>query len=160
VLDQVQPYQSGKSLEALARELGRPDLIRLSANESPLGPSPRAIEAIRQEAPRAHLYPDGDSTALREALAHTLGLGADRLVVANGADELLSLVAGAVLDPGDEVVVPEPSFEPYTTVAALAGARIVASPLAKYEIDLGDVLRRVGARTRLKRSMVSGLAAA
>jgi histidinol-phosphate aminotransferase len=149
VLDRVQPYQAGESLEALARELGLPDLIRLSANESPLGPSPRVIDAIRQEAPRAHLYPDGGSTALREALARGLGIGAGQLVVGNGADELLSLVAWAVLDPGDEVVVPEPSFEPYTTVTALAGARIAVSPLAKYEIDLGDVLRRVSARTKI-----------
>jgi histidinol-phosphate aminotransferase len=149
VLDQVQPYQAGRPLEALARELGRPDLIRLSANESPLGPSPRVVEAIRREASRAHLYPDGGSTALREALARALGIGADQLVAGNGADELLGLVAGAALDPGDEVVVPEPSFEPYTTVARLAGARIVASPLAKYEVDLDDLGRRVGPRTKI-----------
>jgi histidinol-phosphate aminotransferase len=149
VLDHVQPYQAGKPIEALARELGLPDLVRLSANESPLGPSPRVIEAIRQEAPRVHLYPDGGSTVLREALARGLGIGPEQLVVGNGADELLGLVAGAVLDPGDEVVVPEPSFEPYTTVSTLAGARVVASPLAKYEIDLGDVVRRVGPRTKI-----------
>jgi histidinol-phosphate aminotransferase len=149
VLDRVQPYQSGAALEALARELGLPGLVRLSANESPLGPSLRVVEAIRQEAPRAHLYPDGGSTALREGLARHLGIGADQLVAGNGADELLGLVAGAVLDPGDEVVVPEPSFEPYTTVAMLAGARVVASPLAKYDIDLQDVAARVTPRTKI-----------
>ena len=63
VLDEVAPYDAGKSLEAIAKDLGIEDLIRLSANESPLGPSPRAIEALRREAPRAHLYPDGGSTA-------------------------------------------------------------------------------------------------
>jgi histidinol-phosphate aminotransferase len=149
VLERIQPYRSGPSLEALARDLGLPDLVRLSANESPLGPSPRVVEAIRREAPRAHLYPDGSSTALREALGRALGVGPDQVIAGNGADELLGLVAGAVLDPGDEVVIPEPSFEPYTTVSLLAGARIVASPLAKYEIDLADVLRRVGARTKV-----------
>src|SRR5215207_9700358 len=58
VLDEVAPYDAGKPLEAIARDLGIEDLIRLSVNESPLGPSPRAIEALRREAPRAHLYPD------------------------------------------------------------------------------------------------------
>ena len=65
VLDRVTPYEAGKSLEALAAELGLDDLVRLSANESPLGPSLRGVEAVRREAARVHLYPDGASTALR-----------------------------------------------------------------------------------------------
>src|SRR5262245_64309403 len=97
-LDKVSPYDPGKSLEVLAAELGLEALVRLSANESPLGPSPRAIEAIRREAPRVHLYPDGGSLALRSALAARLGLVPEQIVVANGADELLFLVATAAFE--------------------------------------------------------------
>jgi histidinol-phosphate aminotransferase len=149
VLDRITPYPSGKSLEALAAELGVADLVRLSSNESPLGPSPRVVAAIAREAPRAHLYPDGGSTALREALGHRLRVAPDQIVVGNGGDELLSVVGGATLEGGDEVVLPHPSFEAYTTVALLGGARPVASPLAGYETDLGDMQRRITGRTKI-----------
>jgi len=142
------PYAAGKSLETLAAELGGIDLVRLSANENPLGPSPHVIAAVRHEAARVHLYPDGGSTALREALGRRLGVGAEQLIVGNGADELIGLIACAAFDPGDDVIVPEPSFEPYTTGVALAGATVVPSPLAQYAIDLEDAQRRLGPRTK------------
>src|SRR5207249_794988 len=115
------PYDAGKPLERLAAELGLPELVRLSANENPLGPSPRVVAAIAHEATRVHLYPDGGALALREALAQRLGVAPEQLVVGNGADELIALVALAAFERGDEVVVPEPSFEPYATSAILAG---------------------------------------
>src|SRR5207249_7599866 len=142
------PYDAGKPLERLAAELGLPELVRLSANENPLGPSPRVVAAIAHEATRVHLYPDGGALALREALAQRLGVAPEQLVVGNGADELIALVALAAFERGDEVVVPEPSFEPYATSAILAGARVVASPLARYETDLDDMRRKVTGRTK------------
>src|SRR5438034_4821492 len=136
------PYDAGKPLAELAAELGLPELVRLSANENPLGPSPHVLDAIAREAARAHLYPDGGAVALRDALARRLGVRPDQLVVGNGADELIGLVAFAAFEPGDEVVVPQPSFEPYATSVVLAGARAVLSPLAGYETDLDDIRRR------------------
>jgi histidinol-phosphate aminotransferase len=129
-------------------ELGLPELVRLSANENPLGPSPRVVEAIRREAARVHLYPDGGASALRAALARGMGISPDQIVVGNGADELIGMVALAAFEPGDEVVVPTPSFEPYATSVVLAGARVRESPMAGYETDLDDVLRRVTDRTK------------
>jgi histidinol-phosphate aminotransferase len=148
VLDGLIPYDAGLSLEALARELGRSELVRLSANENPLGPSPHAVAAVEHEAARIHLYPDGGSTALREALGRSLGVAPNQIVVGNGADELIALIAAAAFEPGDEVVVPTPSFEPYEISARLAGARVVPSPLVGYDIDLDDVRRRVNDRTK------------
>jgi histidinol-phosphate aminotransferase len=148
VLDRLVPYEAGPPLDVLAKELGVAEVIRLSANESPVGPSPRVVEAIVREAARVHLYPDGGSTALREALGARLQVAADQIVIGNGADELLALIALAALEPGDEVVVPQPSFEPYTTVVEMAGATVRPSPLAGYETDLDDMKRRVTARTK------------
>jgi histidinol-phosphate aminotransferase len=147
VLEQIVPYEAGPPPVAAAGERA-PEAVRLSANESPLGPSPAVVEAIRREAGRVHLYPDGGCTALRQALARRLGVEPEQIVVGNGADELLALIAWAAFGPEDEVVVPQPSFEPYTTVARLMGARVVPSPLAGYEIDLEDVRRRVTPRTK------------
>jgi histidinol-phosphate aminotransferase len=129
-------------------ELGLAELVRLSANEHPLGPSPRVVEAIRREAERVHLYPDGGSSALRDGLGRQLGIPPAQIVVGNGADELIGMIALAAFDRGDEVVVPTPSFEPYATSVALAGAELRESPLAGYDTDLDDVLRRVTARTK------------
>ena len=147
-LDAITPYEAGKPIEALERELGLPAIVRLSANESPLGPSPRVVEALRREAVRAHLYPDGGSSALRAALGEWLGVEPDWLIVGNGADELVGLIARAAFDPGDEVVLPDPAFEPYSIEAELAGARVVKSPLAGYDTDLEDMRRRVTPRTK------------
>jgi histidinol-phosphate aminotransferase len=148
IVESIEPYDAGKPIETLLGELGLTELTRLSANENPLGPSPAVVEAIRREASRVHLYPDGGATALREALAGRLGVAPAQIVMGNGADELIGMVALAAFDPGDEVVVPTPSFEPYATSAILAGARVVASPLAGYETDLDDVRGRVTPRTK------------
>ncbi|MBI1735212.1 MAG: aminotransferase class I/II-fold pyridoxal phosphate-dependent enzyme [Candidatus Rokubacteria bacterium] len=148
VLDRITPYDAGTPLEVLTAQLGVPALVRLSANESPLGPSPAVVAALQREATRAHLYPDGGSTALREALARRLGVTPDQILVGNGADELIALIAWAAFDPGDEVVVPHPSFEPYTTGITLAGATVRPSPLAGYETDLDDIRRRVTPDTK------------
>ncbi|MBI4610953.1 MAG: histidinol-phosphate transaminase [Candidatus Rokubacteria bacterium] len=148
VLDSLTPYDAGKPLEELERELGLAEIIRLSANESPLGPSPRAVEAVVREARRAHLYPDGGGLALRRALAEHLGVAPEAVLLGNGADELLALIAAAAFEPGDEVVIPRPSFEPYGTAATLAGATPVWSPLVNYETDLADVAARVTPRTK------------
>jgi histidinol-phosphate aminotransferase len=148
VLDRIVPYDAGQSLEALTTALGLETLVRLSANESPLGPSPRVVAAIRAEAPRVHLYPDGGSLALRQGLAKRLGIAPEQVLAGNGADELLSLIATAAFEAGDEVVIPRPAFEPYTTVTILAGAAVRESPLAGYETDLDDMRRRITPRTK------------
>jgi histidinol-phosphate aminotransferase len=148
VLAELAPYVVPPPLDALAAEVGQP-VLRLSANENPLGPSPLAVAAIGREAERIHLYPDGGAPALAAAVADTLGLEPGQLLFGNGGDEILTLLARALLDPGDEVVVPDPSFEPYTTTARLAGATVVPSPLRDYRIDLDDVLARCGPRTKL-----------
>jgi histidinol-phosphate aminotransferase len=146
VVERIVPYQAGPSLEELEERHG--PQVRLSSNENPLGASPRVIAAVAREASRIHLYPDGGSKALREALARELDVTPAQIVVANGADELLSLLGLAAFDPGDEIVVPDPSFEPYVTVAEIAAAHVVKSPLAGYHIALEDVRQRVTDRTK------------
>jgi histidinol-phosphate aminotransferase len=148
VLDKVEPYYGGPPLEALAAELGGREPVRLSANENPLGPSPVVISAVAREATRIHLYPDGGACELREALGRRLGVHPGQIIVGNGADELLALLAWAALEPGDEIVVPHPCFEPYTTVATLSGADVRQSPLVDYHTDLDDIGRRVSERTK------------
>jgi histidinol-phosphate aminotransferase len=148
VLDELAPYDPPPPLDRFAARLGRP-VLRLSANENPLGPSPAAVAAIQAEAARLHLYPDGGAPELAEAVAAVLGVAPTQLLFGNGGDEIITLLTRALVEQGDEVVVPDPAFEPYTTATLLAGGRIVRSPLRDYRIDLDDVLARVTARTKL-----------
>src|SRR5438128_8011994 len=106
------PYDAGKPLAELAAELGLPELVRLSANENPLGPSPHVLDAIAREAARVHLYPDGGAVALRDALARRLGVRPGQLVVGNGADQLIGLVALAAFEPGGDGLLPPPPSAP------------------------------------------------
>lgn len=147
-LAHLTPYDAGPPLERLEAELGRP-VIRLSANENPLGPSLLAVEAIRAEAGRVHLYPDGRARALREALAGALGVRPEAILLGNGADELIGLIVRALVDPGDEVVIPRPAFEPYESAARQMGGAVAWSPLRDYRIDLEDLLKRITPRTKL-----------
>ena len=149
VLDKVAPYDAGKSLEAIAKDLGIEDLIRLSANESPLGPSPSGDRGAPPRSRRARISTRTVARpSSRAMLGERLGVPASWLVAGNGADELLALIARAAYDPGDEVLVPHPAFEPYGTEAILSGATVVSSPLLGYETDLEDMQRRVTPRTK------------
>ena len=125
ILD-IAPYVGGESKAAGANRV-----IRLASNENPLGPSPRAVQAAVDALAGAHRYPRPLADELRAALAARHRLRPEQVLVTNGSDELLRLLAETYLRPGDRVVVPHPSFSVYGRVAQLMGARIEAVPLAR-----------------------------
>ncbi|HEB89332.1 MAG TPA: histidinol-phosphate transaminase [Deltaproteobacteria bacterium] len=144
------PYEPGKPMEELERELGIRESIKLASNENPLGPSPRAVEAMRNAAGEIHRYPDGACFALRAALSARLGVAEDQLVFGCGGDEILELVAKTLLGPGDEVVHAWPSFAMYPIVIQGMGARSVAVPLdADFVHDLDAMAAAITDRTRI-----------
>ena len=149
-IQSLQPYQPGKPLEELTRELGIEDAVKLASNECPFGPSPRAVEAIHEEVANVHRYPDGASFELRRALAAQLAVDPEQLVFGAGADELLELLAKTLLGPGDEAVFGWPSFAMYPIVVRGMGATPLQVPLdAELVHDLPAMARAVGERTRL-----------
>lgn len=144
------PYEPGKPIEELERELGIEGAIKLASNESPLGPSPKAVAALRSALSGIHRYPDGASFALRSALAQKLGVAQAQLVFGCGADELLELIAKTCLGPGDEAVFAWPSFAMYPIVAQGMGATPVRVPLdADLTHDLDALRAAIGERTRV-----------
>ena len=146
----LEPYVPGKPIEELERELGIKDAVKLASNENPLGPSPRAVEAIRSKAADVHRYPDGASFRLREALAARLGVARESLVFGCGADEILELVAKSFLGPGDECVFAWPSFAMYPIVVKGMGATPVPVPLdAAFVHDLAAMAAALTKRTRV-----------
>jgi histidinol-phosphate aminotransferase len=145
----IKPYEAGKPIEALEREYGIRNSIKLASNENPLGPSPRAQEAVRNAISNLHRYPDEPGFRLLDRLSRKLNVAPEQIVVGNGSDEVLDLLALALLQPGDEVIVPTPSFLMYTIVTQSAGATPVRVPLKEMTIDLDAILLRVTDKTRL-----------
>ena len=145
----LQPYQPGKPLSELEREYGISGAIKLASNENPLGPSPLGLAAAREALAEVELYPDSHGFALKQALSAALGVGADQLVLGNGSNEILQLVARAFLNPGDEVVVAQYAFAIFTTEAVSAGGRVVTVPAKDWGADLPAMRAAVTERTRL-----------
>lgn len=143
ILDMA-PYKGGEShLE------GHDRVIKLSSNENPLGPSPKAIEAYRDLAGELHRYPDGGAEKLRQAIADHHGLAADRIVCGAGSDELISLLTRAYAGAGDEVLHSQYGFLMYALAARSVGATPVAAPERDIRTDVDALLARVSTRTRL-----------
>jgi histidinol-phosphate aminotransferase len=143
------PYPPGMPIEELERELGIRDSIKLASNENPLGPSPRALEAIARALPQLHRYPDGSAFYLRRRLAERHGVSPDEIIVGNGSNELIELVVRTFLRPRDEAVMADQAFVVYrmVTQAVAATPRIV--PLRHFTHDLEAIAEAVTARTRI-----------
>lgn len=141
---EIQPYVGGK-----AEVAGVARAIKLSANESPLGPSPKAIAAFEAAAPHLHRYPDGDARALRQAIGARFDLDPARVVCGAGSDELIQLLMRAYAGPGDEVLHSAHGFLMYRLSALGVGAIPVASPEPALTTDVDAMLARITSRTRL-----------
>lgn len=142
-------YVAGKSADALKRELGIDAVIKLGSNESPIGPSRRAVDAAAAAARTGHIYPGVEPADLAAAIALHTGVSADSVVIGNGSCDVLLAVAAHVLNPGDEAVVPEPSFAMYRIGAEAAGATVISVPHRDYAFDLEGVIAAITDRTRL-----------
>ncbi len=143
-IDQIEAYVPGK-----AKTPGGKPAIKLSANESPLGPSPAAIAAMQAAVAGAHRYPDGSAELLRTAIAKQHGLEADRIVCGTGSDELLQLIAHAFATRGDDVLFNQYGFAVYPIAAQRAGATPVEAPAKDYGADVDTLLAAVTPRTRV-----------
>jgi histidinol-phosphate aminotransferase len=144
-------YQPGKPIEETARELGcEPEkIIKLASNENPLGPSPKAIAAMRDAIENAHLYPDGGAFYLRNAIAKKLNVTPDHIILGNGSNEIIELLAHAFLERGDSIVTSEHAFVAYKIIARVFGAETIEAPSRDYGHDLDAILAAITDRTEL-----------
>lgn len=145
-------YEAGRPIEEVARAhgLNPARIIKLASNENALGPSPRAVAAMRRVLPVAHLYPDGGAFYLRQALAKKLGVGPDNLIFGNGSNEVIEFLYHAFVAPGDEVVVGERAFVIYAIMARMFQAKCVAVPFRDgHTHDLAGMRDAITAKTKL-----------
>jgi histidinol-phosphate aminotransferase len=145
----IEPYEPGKPIEELERELGIHDAIKLASNENPLPPSTRVQHAIIAALGQLNRYPDGSGFYLRQALAKKHGVAPEQVVLGNGSNELIELLARTFMRPGDEAVVPHPSFVVYPMVVQAAGGIRVMVMLKDYRLDLEAMARAITPMTKV-----------
>jgi histidinol-phosphate aminotransferase len=144
-------YEPGKPIEETAREIGAsPDeIIKLASNENPLGPSPKAVAAIRAALDSAHLYPDGGGYYLRDALSTKLDVAREQIILGAGSNEIIEFFGHAFLDRGDEIITSEHAFVVYKLVAAVFGATTIEVPSPDLRHDLDGMLAAITSKTRV-----------
>ena len=146
---QLKSYQPGKPIEEVKRELKLSSVIKLASNENALGPSPKALAALKQAVGTLHRYPESTCPIRRAKVAKKLRVDPSSLVFGNGSDELIVLALRAFVDPGDEVVVAQPTFLIYELQAKACGASVTTVPLKNYRYDLAAMKAAVTPHTKL-----------
>jgi histidinol-phosphate aminotransferase len=145
----IAPYEPGKPVEELERELGISDAIKLASNENPLPPSDRVQHAIIAALGHLNRYPDGSGFYLRQAVAKKHGFTPDQVMLGNGSNDLIELVVRSFLRPGDEAVVPHPSFVVYPMIVQAVGGVRVMVMLRDYRLDLEAMARAITPQTKV-----------
>jgi len=148
-IQRLRPYVPGKPVEEVEREYGLTDVVKLASNENPLGPSPRALEAIRNAFGSMPMYPDGACYTLVHALARHLEVEPENVIVGNGSDEIIHFLGLTYVRPGDQVMTGDPSFARYEPAALMHQAEYVLVPLKEHRFDLEAMAERLTDRTRI-----------
>ncbi len=145
----LQRYLPGKPIEQVKRELGLKEVIKLASNENPLGPSPLAVQALREAISQVHLYPEDGGPQLREAVAQRLGVSPEEVILGNGSVEIIQAIEMAFLNPGEKAVISHPSFALYRITTQAAGGKEVLIPLKNWRHDLEAMAKVVDEHTKL-----------
>jgi histidinol-phosphate aminotransferase len=145
----ITPYTPGKPIEELERELGISGSIKLASNENPLGPSPKAVAAIKRALAGLNRYPDGSGYYLSQALAKKYDVDISQIILGNGSNELIELVVRTFVQPGDEVISADPSFVVYKMITQAAGGTNVVVPLKDSRHDLDAMADRITEKTKI-----------
>ncbi len=148
-VEAIPPYVPGKPIEELERELGLNGVIKMASNENPLGPSQEVRQAVIQALERVAQYPDANNFYLRDALAAELGVPAEQLLIGNGLDDVNRILAETLFNPGDEVIIPQPTFSQYEIVTRLMGAKPVFVKGDGYRHDLDAMVGAITDRTKM-----------
>jgi len=146
---EIKPYEPGKPVSELSREMGITGIIKMASNENPLGPSPKAVEAMSAALQHSHIYPDGGAYYLKEKLSKKYKIDRKNIMVGNGSSEILEMAAQAFLNPGENVISCWPTFTIYSIIAKIARAHLVRVPLREYRFDLDEIVHANGPRTKM-----------
>jgi histidinol-phosphate aminotransferase len=145
----LKPYIPGKPIEEVKKELGLKEVIKLASNETSIGPSPFAVEAVKKEVENINLYPETTSRILREKLADKLKIDKEMIIFGNGADDVIDLIGMAFINEGDEVITSETTFPAYRTTAKIMGGKFISVKLKDFRFDLEEITKKINEKTKM-----------
>lgn len=148
-ISNLTPYQPGKPIEEVERELGIHSIIKLASNENPLGASEKAMAAAKQALLKAHIYPDGSCYELKKTLAHFLHVNTDQLTIGNGSENILEIIIHSYLSKNDEAVISQYAFLTIPLLIKRHGAHIINVPAKLFGHDIKAMIAAVTEKTRL-----------
>lgn len=148
-IGKIPPYIPGKSKASVTERYGIAHPIKLASNENPLGPSPKAMEALDAFKNQMHLYPDPEAAALRAAAAAFFRCGPEQIIAGNGSDEIIDMICRCYLEPGSQVVIPGCTFSYYRIASLACGAEIVESAMDGLTISVDDILGQITPKTKI-----------
>lgn len=145
----IEPYEAGRPIEEIKRQLGLKEVIKLASNENPLGPSPKAMEAIRRNLTLINRYPDTNGFYLKRKLAKVLNLQASSIVLGNGSDELIDIIIKTFVEEDEHVITADGTFLEYKIISQVKGRRVVTVPLKYFKYDLEAFKKKIDKKTKL-----------
>jgi len=149
-VENIRPYKPGKPIEEVVRELGiKEEILKLASNENPLGPSPKAIQAIKAKSDEANLYPDDNCYYLKNKMSEKFKVPTENIIIGNGSVELIELIFKAYVNPGDEIIMGDPSFIMYRIACQIFGGKRIAVPLQNYDQDVKTIAKAVNSKTKI-----------
>ena len=149
VIDVLSPYEPGKPIEDLERELGIKNAVKLASNENPVGPSPKIVESIEKIVKETHRYPDGNATRLKAKISRKFNILENQVTVGNGSNDIIEFVARSFLGPNDSAVYSEHAFAVYPLVVRAVGAMGIEVPAKNFSHDLEAMLDSIEENTKL-----------
>lgn len=145
----IDPYQGGKPIEEIKRQLGLKDVIKLASNENPLGASPKAVRAIKDNLSKINRYPDSNGFYLKRKLAKSLNLEPENIVLGNGSDELIEIIIKTFVEDDEHILTSDGTFLEYKIISQVKGRIVITVPLRYFRYDLAAMKKKITKKTKL-----------
>jgi len=145
----VKPYVAGKPIEETKRQLGLKEVIKLASNENPLGPSPRAVDAVKRNLKWINRYPDSQGFYLKRKLGRCLNVGSSNLILGNGSDELIDIIIKTFVEEEENIITADTTFLEYEIISQVLGRKVIKVPLRYFKYDLGSIKKNINNKTKL-----------
>ncbi len=148
-VDNLSPYEPGKPIEDLERDLGIKNAIKLASNENPIGPSPKVLQSIDAILKETHRYPDGNATSLKGCIAKKFNISVNQVTIGNGSNDIIEFIARSFLGPDDSAIYSKHAFAVYPLVIKAVGAKGIEVPAKDFSHDLEAMLKAIEENTKL-----------
>lgn len=145
----IDPYEAGKPIEELKRQMGLKEIIKLASNENPLGSSPKALEAVKKDLRSINRYPDSNGFYLKRAIAKSLAIEPANIVLGNGSDELIDIIIKTFVEEDEHIITADFTFLEYKIISSVKKRAVITVPLKYFKYDLPAIAKRIDKKTKV-----------